>query len=209
MKICVLGAGIADQKSNLESLQSRPAFRKATRNMQLSCFAIEQAIQALPADQRDQTALILGSGLGELDITQQFLSTLATSKMARPILFQSSLHNATIGFLSIQLGMTGPSFTVSNGPQTGENCLELACSLLQNGDCLYSLVVGVDSKVPSFDVDLGEGAGAVLLTTEKGLLPSHRPLGWMGDLQRVSLPFDSAAIYCMAEGFLQVERQPG
>jgi 3-oxoacyl-(acyl-carrier-protein) synthase len=87
--------------------------------------------------------------------------------MARPLLFQSSLHNGTLGFLSIELGITGPSFTVSQHVQTREESIALGKSLIEMGMVERCLVVVVEAFSPelrpAMEGNLIDGAEAFLL----------------------------------------------
>ncbi|MBI3555799.1 MAG: beta-ketoacyl synthase chain length factor [Deltaproteobacteria bacterium] len=176
MNIHVVSTGLSRGK-DLEALKRQGDFRKATHNMMLAWLSIEEALQPL-AGRLAMDAMVLGSGFGELEVTRNFLKGLAESGLARPLLFQNSLHNATLGFLAMKLALTGPSITVSNRCFTGENCLEAAMLLLQQGQCRSCLVTGVDALIPELapalnaiypvPVTLGEGAATLLLVNDAG-----------------------------------------
>jgi 3-oxoacyl-(acyl-carrier-protein) synthase len=143
--------------------QADSSFRKATRNMMMGYAAIEPLLAKVP--QLAKAAFVLGSSYGELEVTKEFLNTLDTQGLARPVLFQSSLHNATLGFLSLKLGIRGPSITVSHRYLTGENCLEAASLMIESGVELC-LTAAVDTRATGILID--EGAAALLLTNEQG-----------------------------------------
>jgi hypothetical protein len=81
--------------------------------------------------------------------------------------------------LTQKLGIEGVSLTTSNSYFSGENALDLAALALRRDQILFALAVGVDSLVPGLknalvqmypeELNLGEGAGAVLLANEKGM----------------------------------------
>lgn len=150
----------------------RPEFRKATRNM----IRVQTAIEAALAGRRDligsSLGLVFGSSHGELDVTMNFLKTLDETGMARPILFQNSLHNSTAGFAAMNLCITGPMLTVSDLSFTGEDALNAGLLFLKNGLCDYCLVAAAESRVPQLETgqktETGEGAAAVLLCNEEG-----------------------------------------
>lgn len=174
MSVFVLGAGTA-QQAELAALAKLGEFRKATPNMMLAYSAITAALgevtgeSALPKE--EPIAMVLGSSYGELDVTQEFLATVGSTGVARPLLFQSSLHNATLGFLTLKLGITGPTFTVSSGALTGERALETAMALLEGGLTKYCLVVGVERHSPALAEPMAlvghqkDGAGALFLAS--------------------------------------------
>jgi hypothetical protein len=197
MKLHIVGMGTAEKK-DLGALARLPAFRKASRNMMLAHLAVEEACLgfALPAE---ATGLVLGSSFGELALTQEFLTTFATAGIARPLLFQNSLHSATSGFLSIHRSITGPTLTVSQRFFTGEACLETASLLLEASDVSICLVVAVESWAPTLveplklnyppGLELCEGAGALLLATDAGAAQlGARPLATLEEVETCQTP---------------------
>lgn len=187
----ILGIG-SSQGKNLDSVKSLPDFRKATRNMILSHLALQEALQsfdqAFLTQEIKNFGLILGSSSGELDTTVQFLDYLGNTGVARPLLFQNSLHNSTVGFLAMKLGITGPSFALSNLDSTGENCIETAIQLLEEESCHFAAVVTAEGEVPRLQINT-DGAAALILTrkdvSEKLNL---RPLASLSDLSHRSDP---------------------
>ena len=168
VKIAWLGAGIFGG-NELEAMAPRAEWRKATRNMMMATASIERALGPVPGwmDRAGgETGLVLGSSSGELDTSSEFLVTLSKSKMARPLLFQNSLHNATTGFASIHFKLTGPTFTVSSGKRLPLEALDVARSLLTDGicrACLVTLVEGHKLISGMIGESVSEGAATVLL----------------------------------------------
>ncbi len=172
MNLSVLAAGIARPEA-AEALLALPEFRKATLNMALACAAIDAMATTLP---EGNLAAILATSHGELDATIQFLKNLGASGVARPFLFQNSLHSSTLGFLTQRFALRGPAFTVSRGLFSGEDALELASDLIAGGAVTHALVCGVDSVPPGFEsmlaatyaspTLLGKGAGALFVAGE-------------------------------------------
>lgn len=146
----VLGTGIYQghnaHKVRIDALSASSAFRKATPNMKAAFIAIENACEdaALALTELAAAATVLGSSYGEIETTTEFMRTLAVEKLARPFLFQSSLHNGTLGFLSVCLCLRGPSFTVSHRHFTGEKALELGLDLINSGAQDIALIVALD-----------------------------------------------------------------
>ncbi len=162
---------------------SKPKFRRASRGMIMTYVAVESLLERswqlkeLISEQR--LGVVVGTSQGELEITKNFLTTLVKSETARPILFQNSLHNAVLGFLSIEFGIKGASMTVSNGSYSGEDAVATALDFLRADWCDACIAIGWDTKVNSFEkvwaaldpenVKRGEGAGALLLVNQSGL----------------------------------------
>jgi len=149
----ILSHGVADG-SDLEKFRRQPAFRKATRAMMLGCAAIEAALgenprlRSLLAARPERFGLVMGSAFGELETTKDFLTTLADTGLARPLLFQNSLHNSMTGFASIHFSFTGPVLTTSHGVFVAEHALELASLLLDREHCDFCVVAIVDTFIP-------------------------------------------------------------
>lgn len=181
-RVFVVGHGV-----HLDS--SRPEFRKATRNMIWVQTALEAALGTRREAIGENLGLVLGTSHGELAVTMDFLKALAATGMARPILFQNSLHNSTAGFAALNLQITGPMLTVSGGAFTGEDTLSSAMLFLQQGLCDHCLAVAVESRVPKLETDTsnvpGEGAGALLLANEAGL----NRCGWTPVAEILSLSY--------------------
>jgi len=171
VKIVLLGQGYF-LAPELEGYALPPAWRKATRNMIMATVSMERALKSLPGwieKAHEQTALVLGSNSGELETSSEFLMTLDRTKMARPLLFQNSLHNATTGFASIHFKLTGPTFSLSSGQRMPGECLEMARALLLDGlcgACLVTLVEGHRLLAGFIDRQVEEGAVSLLLATE-------------------------------------------
>ena len=99
-------------------------FRKATMNMKLAFLVCEKALLSLPNTPKESITFIVATHFGEVQSTLDFLSTYNESQVPSPILFQNSLHNSTLGFVAIQLGLVGPAMTISLAEQT-QNSLQL------------------------------------------------------------------------------------
>lgn len=135
---------ISANEINLQELE--PEFRKATLNMVLATFAMKTVLREAQDVPRHQIATIVGTHFGEVESSLDFLSTYRQSKITRPILFQNSLHNSTLGFASIQLGLTGPGMTISTDDLTVRAVANCAESLLTTSE--YVLICFVD-YIPS------------------------------------------------------------
>ncbi len=167
---------------DLSESSKKSDLRKATLNMLMAHATINKLIKplALHVNNFDhEMAVVLGTGHGEMSSTKDFLKYYRIQNVARPILFQNSLHNSTLGFLSQLFKFKGPAITNSDRYFTGEKSLEIAQLLLDQKLVSYCLVIGVDSLVQELDnpfrliypecVNIGQGCGAVLLSNEEGL----------------------------------------
>lgn len=168
MNASILATGIATP-ADVPALRDDPLFRKATVPMILAHQALTRAVAGLTDEARallPEAALIIGINYAELAVTREFLTTLAVRGMARPFLFQSSLHNAALGFLSTHWGCLGPGFTTTTHYFAGEDALALAQDLLQASACPLALVIGVeaaDDLMAPVCTTTGSGAGAAIM----------------------------------------------
>ncbi|MCB9764464.1 MAG: beta-ketoacyl synthase chain length factor [Alphaproteobacteria bacterium] len=116
--------------------------------------------------------VVWATGLGELPATLGFLEPLLTRGRRRPLLFRGSVHNVPAAWLSITLGLSGPSETVSAGWCTATAGLLRALSLA--GRYGQALWVGGDDAPAALEAALaalgrgpaGAGVAALLLSTD-------------------------------------------
>ena len=119
--------------------QLAPTFRRATKNMTLATLACQEILKTLPESVcKNEISVVLGTHFGEVPSTLDFL----TGVTASPTLFQNSLHNSTLGFVTVTLGFTGPAVTVSCDRETLPAVQAVAESLLLLTP--YTLVCLVD-----------------------------------------------------------------
>lgn len=152
----ILGFGFGNRADRAQIL-SNADFRKATVKMQLASLSIESAIDSLAKshaepilENREEIGFILNSGFGELEATLGFLKNLSETGVARPLLFQNSLHNSTLGFCAIRFGLTGASMTMNHRVFGGEYALQTAFSLIHSAECRVGLVTTVETIPEEF-----------------------------------------------------------
>jgi len=193
LSLKLLGAAHTTKSSEaVVAMQTQPEFRRATEAMRMAYAACLKALDdaKVSAEEREKMLVLIGTAYGELEVTKDFLKDWYTSKLARPMSFQNSLHNAVLGFLSIQLRLRGPGLTLSNGARTPRDLFEAAQVLLQTSESELCLVCHVDSYMQKMREDIGfngepvliaEGASAIVLTREnsrvsqnsEAILPAH------------------------------------
>ncbi len=185
--VFVAAVGTA-KKYECVDMDRDPSFRKATLPMMMAWRAVNKALDSVTAEahseddkrnERKNWGLVFGTSHGELAVTKDFLVTLATKGLARPILFQNSLHHSTLGFISLKLGISGPGITVSNHFFSGEDAVSTAIDLIEGGHCDVAVTVAVDTLVAGLEAALGqyypgghikeEGAGCLIIANAAGL----------------------------------------
>lgn len=124
-------------------------------------------------ESRENLFILVGSAYGEIAMTKDFLFDLYQTQLARPTPFQNSLHNAILGFLSIQLKIKGPGVSLSHGAETPRDLVELAETFLATGEAKQCLLCYVDSYMNDFrrqahyesdEISIREGASALLVS---------------------------------------------
>lgn len=175
MKLNLVSSAIIG-KTEADPLMQLPQFRKATYGMALGSAAIDKVIGSAGVKEifekhPEKFGLTCGSSFGELEVTKDFLKTLADSKVARPMLFQNSLHNSTTGFLAIRYHLTGPVITISHGSFAPEHAIEAASMLIGQKSCAFCLAVITETFLKEL-IDEKRGqptAIAMLFTTDENL----------------------------------------
>lgn len=173
--IRVQGAGFYDGE-DLSALQCQDVYRRATRSSILADIAVEKALQS--GRPLGRLGLVLGTSHGELERTYDFLKEIYETDTARPLFFQNSLHQATLGFLTKRHSIVDTALSLTCGVESGNKALETAVDILNSNWVDACLVVGVDAYFPIVDLlypsgKISEGAGALLLTKENGVLLSE------------------------------------
>ncbi len=158
-------------QANANSVQAKamdPQFRKATRKMILASSAFDACLEPIKDffEKSDKTTfgLVVGSVIGELESTRDFLLSWHQTKLARPLLFQNSLHNSSAGMISLHYGLTGPVITTSHPMNLSQDSLNLAELMLESQLCSFVFVVNVETEsgITGYDGPR-EGADVLLL----------------------------------------------
>jgi 3-oxoacyl-(acyl-carrier-protein) synthase len=129
--------------TDIKNFDENPTYRKATPNMALAAIACNQLLEKHPQIVKSQIAFVLGTAFGEVEASLSFLKFQSEEGISRPNLFQNSLHNSTLGFVTIQLGLTGPAVSVSSGSATYSSTMLTAQTLLHLSDYAFGCIVDV------------------------------------------------------------------
>jgi 3-oxoacyl-(acyl-carrier-protein) synthase len=166
-----------------------------------------------PAAAGDELGVVVGSALGNLSESAQFLGRVFTKgpSLANPMLFPNLVMNAAASQVAMALGWRGPNLTVSAGEISGEGALDVAIDLLRRrraravvvaaGEELSAVVFralrdfrhlsprrrGRERSSP-FDVHangpvLGEGAAALVVETRESA--DRRGAGVHATIERI------------------------
>jgi hypothetical protein len=167
-------------KKNLRDVSSElelDSNRKKSANMVLTSVLLNELLEQTQKKLKlESVNVIFTSSEGELQQTFDFFKNLALGR-ARPILFQNSLHNSTLGALSLELPNIASGITMSNGDICFESAIDMA---LAGTSPLPVIILGVDVYNTEIQKIRAESYGAGIELTSGGcaavFIPSTHPL---------------------------------
>ena len=107
-------------------------------------LALADAGEPLAGAAPDRTSLVLGSALGNLGETEDFLDRLFERGTGIPLVFPNLVMNAPLSYASIELGITGPTAFLSEGEVSGEAAIAWGAGLIADGAADVCLAGGAD-----------------------------------------------------------------
>lgn len=164
--------------------KERLDFKSAKRMEPFSQFAVAAAKEAfedsqLNMEQEDpfRTGVIIGSGIGSLQIVEQTYSQILEKGPSKvnPLMVPLMISNMAAGNVAIQLGLKGKCTSVTTACATGTHAIGDAFRAIQYGDADVMLAGGTESAICPTAV-----AGFTNLTA----------LTTNPDPQKSSIPFD-------------------
>lgn len=164
--------------------KERLDFKSAKRMEPFSQFAVAAAKEAfedsqLNMEQEDpfRTGVIIGSGIGSLQIVEQTYSQILEKGPSKvnPLMVPLMISNMAAGNVAIQLGLKGKCTSVTTACATGTHAIGDAFRAIQYGDADVMLAGGTESAICPTAV-----AGFTNLTA----------LTTNPDPQKASIPFD-------------------
>jgi 3-oxoacyl-[acyl-carrier-protein] synthase II len=121
--------------------------RRLPRLSQLTIVAAKQALaESKPTYESTRTGVVLGTGLGTLDETIDFVEGYVASgpEAASPMVFPVSVMNAAAGQLALELKLRGVNSTINHRDHSPLSAVAMACDLLELGRADAILVGGID-----------------------------------------------------------------
>jgi len=149
--------------------------RRLGRSQRMMVAAAAQAIAATALEPKDMVSVAIGTGLGMVADTVDFLENMIRldEREPRPAKFINSVHNSAAANVAIAFGFTGENRTIIHEGISFELALWQAIRSLQSGRSLFALVGGVDEVSP-YIVNVGREKGFWRDACEK-LKPMTRP----------------------------------
>ncbi len=118
--------------------------RKKSPNMLFAIAAgldIFNQIESLSYLKDSVVDIIFCTGEGEMAQTFEFYKNLANNGRAQPLVFQNSLHNSTLGALSLSVSPLSSGITLSNGSISCEMAIDMALAMASTNPIL---ILGTD-----------------------------------------------------------------
>lgn len=103
-----------------------------------------------------ETGIVLGSAFGNFGETSGFLDRLGARGAGNPLVFPNLVMNAALSYLSIELGVTGPTVMVTQQEVSGEAAVAAGLELLASGAVARCLVGAGDELTPELYAVLRE-----------------------------------------------------
>lgn len=164
--------------------KERMDFKSAKRMATFSQFAVAAAKEAFEDSKLDmeledpfRTGVIIGSGIGSLQVVEQTYSQILNKGPSRvnPLMVPLMISNMAAGNVAIQLGLKGKCTSVTTACATGTHAIGDAFRTIQYGDADVILAGGTESSICPTAV-----AGFTSLTA----------LTTSTDPEKASIPFD-------------------
>ena len=124
-------------------LKTRRLDRLSVWSLVAASLAIKDAGIDLDQVDRSRFAVVFGTGLGCIELTESFFGGAFAHGWSQtdPIVFPETLGNAPASHVARCLDLRGPNITVSSKGLAGECAFLQAVSLLRNGQADYALVL--------------------------------------------------------------------
>ncbi len=137
---------------------------------------------------KENTAVIIGSGIGGLQTIEEQIGKLTTAGPARvsPFFIPASIANMAAAHVSMELGFNGPCYAPVTACATGTDAIGNAFNLIRTGDVQVAFAGGSEASITL--------SGISGFANMKALYPGD-------DENRASIPFDKErAGFVMGEG---------
>ncbi len=116
------------------------------RDPRIWIMAYVAAARLLKTVSEKPRSVCVGTALGALDETKNFLDGVFKDGFGSPRNFIASVHNSMAGKLALEFSIDGPNLTLCDGQNSFASALAV-CGLLP-GDAFPCLVVAVDEAIP-------------------------------------------------------------
>lgn len=138
---------------NPSEVLEKKEIKRTPRFIQYALKTVKEAIEMaqLPLDKIDlnRTAVIMGSGIGGLNVIEEQHLVLLQKGPSRisPFLIPMLIPNMAGAFISIRYGFKGPNFCIVTACATGTHSIGEAFKILQRGDADIAITGGTEGAI--------------------------------------------------------------
>ena len=135
----------------------RKEARRTSRVIQLAVVAAREAVADSGLDVAaipDDVGVVVGSGIGGLDIVEQASLDVRDKGWRRvwPFSVPTLIPDMPAGMVAIDLGVRGPNFAIVSACATGGHCIGEAAEVIRRGDAVAMLAGGTESGITAVGV---------------------------------------------------------
>ncbi len=136
----------------LAEIENPRTLRRMAHFCRLALLAAHRCLAAAPDTERSGLGLVIATGYGPARTSFDYTDSILEfgPHLASPTAFSTSVHNIAASSVSLQLGLTGPVHTVSQGESSMIAALDIASGWLAEGRVSSVLLGALDE----YDADL-------------------------------------------------------
>lgn len=119
------------------------------RFSQFAVYAAKQAVEDAGSVVRDNSAIIIGTGVGGAVTLDESYDRLYRENQQRihPFSIPRLMANGPASLVSLAMGITGPSFAVSSACSSSNHAIGLAAGMVQRGEVEAALAGGTEAAI--------------------------------------------------------------
>ena len=139
-----------DPNEVMEKKEVRRTPRFIQYGLQAAKEALEQSgLLNFTGLNKDRVAVLLGSGIGGINVTEEQMMVLAEKGPGRvsPFLIAMLIPNMASAFVAMKYGFRGPNFTIVTACATGTHSVGEGAKLLQRGDAEVCVCGGTEGAI--------------------------------------------------------------
>ena len=147
---------IAGEIKNFDpnEVMEKKEVRRTPRFIQYGLKAAKEALEQsgllnFTGLNKDRVAVLLGSGIGGINVTEEQMMVLAEKGLGRvsPFLIAMLIPNMASAFVAMKYGFRGPNFTIVTACATGTHSVGEGAKLLQRGDAEVCVCGGTEGAI--------------------------------------------------------------
>jgi 3-oxoacyl-[acyl-carrier-protein] synthase II len=136
-------------------VMDKKEIRRTPKFIQYAMKTAKEAIEMAKLDtadiDKDRVAVIVGAGIGGIDVIEAQTQVLLEKGPGRvsPFLIPMLIPNMAGAFISMKYGYRGPNFCIVTACASGTHCLGEAAKVIQRGDADVAIAGGTEAALTS------------------------------------------------------------